>query len=146
MALRRQRVGAVTAQARIAAEPWADGIAVYLLRKGDSITVIERPNHINGPAALDPVTPGLDPGPSLRLSDDMALQLLDALARHYRHATDTTHQRRDYDAERGRVDRLIGFLAEAHRLQVDSHRSILRVQNQRLEELRAILHGDEAQP
>jgi hypothetical protein len=108
----------VTAQARVADEPWADGIAIYLLRRSDSITLIERPNHVDGPGALDPVSPGTDPGPSLRLSDDMALQLLDALSRHYGRATDATHLRADYDRERQRVDKLTdAFIAQAARAQ-----------------------------
>lgn len=112
----------MTAQARVVDEPWADGVAVYLLRRGDGITLIERPNHVNGPGALDPVNPGVDPGPSLHLADDMALQLLEALAHHYGRATDATHLRRDYDAERRRVDTLTGALIDAHRTLVASPR------------------------
>lgn len=45
--------------------------------------------------------------PTLRLDDQMARALLDALTRHYQGAEDTRALRRDYDAERARVDKLI---------------------------------------
>ena len=103
----------MTAQARVVDEPWADGVAIYLMRDlpgpGGTRT-IDRPGHANGPDARDVITPGADPGPSLRLDDDMAMQLLDALARHYRRATDTGTLRQDYEYERTRVDRLTDAL------------------------------------
>jgi len=49
--------------------------------------------------------------PTLTLDDDSAHALLDALTRHYQGAEDTRALRRDYDAERKRVDLLIGHLA-----------------------------------
>jgi hypothetical protein len=53
--------------------------------------------------------------PTLRLDDDTARALLDALARHYEGAEDTRALRRDYDGERKRVDGLIGHLAAVTR-------------------------------
>lgn len=50
--------------------------------------------------------------PSLRLPDEFARALLDALTRHYHGAEDTRALRRDYDLERGRVDQLIGTLSK----------------------------------
>ena len=44
--------------------------------------------------------------PTLTLSDDMARALLAELTRHYHGADDSRALRRDYDAERVRVDRL----------------------------------------
>jgi hypothetical protein len=49
-------------------------------------------------------------GPSLRLPDDLGRALLDALSAHYGGTSDTRTLRRDYEHERGRVDRLIGHL------------------------------------
>jgi hypothetical protein len=46
----------------------------------------------------------------LTLRDDMARSLLAALLRHYNGADDARMLRKDYDAERARVDRLIGAL------------------------------------
>lgn len=99
----------MTATARIADRPWADGIAVYLMRRSDTVTLIERPGT---PGTTEVVEPATDPGPSVTLDDDMAVALLDALARHYRRATDTGTLRADYEHERGRVDKAIGALTE----------------------------------
>lgn len=48
--------------------------------------------------------------PTLRLNNEAALALLDALTRHYQGAEDTRALRRDYDAERKRVDQLTATL------------------------------------
>ena len=49
--------------------------------------------------------------PTLTMDDEAARALLDALTRHYQGAEDTRALRRDYDAERKRVDDLTGHLA-----------------------------------
>ncbi|MCW2915521.1 MAG: hypothetical protein JWN52_3589 [Actinomycetia bacterium] len=49
--------------------------------------------------------------PTLTLHDGEARALLDALANHYGGAEDTRALRRDYDAERRRVDDLTASLA-----------------------------------
>lgn len=54
--------------------------------------------------------PAADTGPSLNLPDELARALLEALVRHYHGAEDTRHLRRDYEAERARVDRFISYL------------------------------------
>jgi len=113
----------MTARARITDRPWADSIGIYLLRIGDGLRLIERPNHPNGPNALDPAEPGMDVEPSLVLSDDMAMALLDALAAHYRRATDTGTLRADYEAERRRVDKLTDALIGAHTNQLAAERA-----------------------
>lgn len=48
--------------------------------------------------------------PTLRIGDSEARALLEALARHYGGAEDTRALRRDYDAERSRVDQLTASL------------------------------------
>lgn len=101
----------MTARARITAEPWADSIAVYLVRDTQGVRLVERPNHPEGAVT---VIPGTVAVPSLRLDDDMAVALLDALAAHYRRATDTGTLRADYEKERARVDRLTEALITAH--------------------------------
>lgn len=49
--------------------------------------------------------------PTLQLDGYAARALLDALSRHYEGAEDTRALRRDYDAERKRVDQLAGALS-----------------------------------
>lgn len=59
--------------------------------------------------------PNIDP---LILRDDMARALLAALLRHYNGADDARMLRKDYDAERARVDRLtetVSVIARAGR-------------------------------
>lgn len=56
-----------------------------------------------------------DPRPSLELDDEMALALLNALAAYFGGTSDVLTLRRDYDAERKRVDRMIEALVELRR-------------------------------
>lgn len=49
--------------------------------------------------------------PTLTLGDEEGRALLDALTRYYSGAEDTRALRRDYDAERKRVDQLTGALS-----------------------------------
>jgi hypothetical protein len=61
-------------------------------------------------------TPGAivnDPAP-LRLPEDHARALYEALARFFGGAPDMAQLRADYNHERNRVDRLIGFIDPAH--------------------------------
>jgi hypothetical protein len=51
-------------------------------------------------------------GPTLVLEEDEARALLDALTRYYHGAEDTRALRKDYDAERARVDKLTGTLGD----------------------------------
>lgn len=50
--------------------------------------------------------------PSLRLPEDIARALLDALARHFGGVSDVQTLRQDYLAERARVDKMIGHLTD----------------------------------
>ncbi len=59
--------------------------------------------------------PGAMVEPTMVLDDETARPLLDALTRHYCGAEDTRALRRDYEAERKRVDGLIGDLAAVTR-------------------------------
>lgn len=52
------------------------------------------------------------PPPELHIEESVAKALLEALAEHFGGTADTRTLRRDYDAERARVDRLIGKLLE----------------------------------
>lgn len=54
--------------------------------------------------------PAAMPVAGLHLPEDFARALLDALALHFGGTGDTRQLRKDYDAERARVDKLIGHL------------------------------------
>lgn len=66
----------------------------------------------HGYAASEPIDPtsALPVAPTLTLDDDTARALLEELTRHYHGADDTRALRRDYDNERGRVDKLTDAL------------------------------------
>jgi len=55
-------------------------------------------------------TPPLE-RPWLTLTDGLARKLLDELAAYYGGVSETRSLRKDYDSELGRVDRLIGIMA-----------------------------------
>jgi hypothetical protein len=76
--------------------------------RGEYPGPIEYHNGTEGYLQADTsVEPNIRP---LVLRDDMARALLVALLRHYNGADDARMLRKDYDAERARVDRLIGAL------------------------------------
>lgn len=58
----------------------------------------------------EPVEPFAIAAPTFTLTDDMARALMEELTRYYHGADDSRALRRDYDAERKRVDNLIGHL------------------------------------
>lgn len=55
-------------------------------------------------------TPGAAAEPTLILDDEEAMALMNALASHYQGFDDQRALRKDYDHERGRVDRLTDAL------------------------------------
>jgi hypothetical protein len=56
--------------------------------------------------ALEPVAPDIIAAPTLQLPEHAARALLSALQRHFEGGEETARLRKDYDAERGRVDKL----------------------------------------
>lgn len=58
----------------------------------------------------EPIIPGEPMQPTLRLADDEAVALMTALVAQYQGVDDQRMLRRDYDAERGRVDKLVDAL------------------------------------
>lgn len=98
-------------QVRIAEDWQRGGIALMWMRRTEQGTTVWNPGtgiqqyveHGYPATALEPVEP-------LHLSDDDARALLAALIRHYDGGEDTRSLRRDYDAERKRVDLLISAL------------------------------------
>lgn len=59
-----------------------------------------------------PHAAGVTQDASLTLPEDMARELLDALLRHFGGSAETQTLRKDYDAERRRVDKLIDVLID----------------------------------
>ena len=89
------------------------GIDVFLGFDTDAGMLIVRPDGNGDDTYEEAVPAGASPAnnaPSLRLRDDLARALLDALAVHYGGTGDTRTLRKDYEHERGRVDSLISHL------------------------------------
>jgi hypothetical protein len=87
-----------------------DGVAVAILRErhGRRELLTWSPGEIQ---TLDESGTYADPDPSsyLHIQEDDARALYEALADHFGHAGhDIRALRKDYESERGRVDRLIG--------------------------------------
>lgn len=96
-------------------------IAVTLIREGDGglnpPMILRLPEGENRFARWEnlPEQPGADVAPTFKLGEDEARVLLDALTRHFDGAEDTRALRRDYDAERKRVDTLTSALVDVTR-------------------------------
>ena len=96
-------------------------IAVTLIREGDGglnpPMILRLPEGENSFARWEnlPEQPRTDIAPTLKLGEDEARALLDALVRHYSGASDVQALRRDYDDERKRVDVLTSALVDVTR-------------------------------
>ena len=99
----------MTARVRIASDFIGMRLAVYIADDfGDSYryhqpdgTVLTVPKDVIPPADLEP---------TLTLQEEHARALLDQLVTYFNGGENTRTLRRDYDAERARVDRLIEHL------------------------------------
>lgn len=99
----------MTARARVDHDFTYDGVAIWLGRKRDDGMEVMLPvdpvmQSVPAAAAASP------DGPSLRLPEDMARALLDALSAHFAGTSDVQTLRKDYLAERARVDKMIDRL------------------------------------
>jgi hypothetical protein len=104
----------VSTEAHIEIDFIGQGIAVNVIRRnGDRIDVL----MVLGTVDTFPIWRTLEPAtqapPGLRIPDDVAKALLDALLDHYRGGHDARELRKDYDAERARVDIFIKHLTVA---------------------------------
>lgn len=105
----------MTPRIRIQDDPIADGISVTIARRANTVTVIY---HANAGILEEEFIPAEQAGayvevkPTIRLPDDIARALLDALAQHYGGTSEAITLRRDYDHERGRVDQFIRYLLD----------------------------------
>ena len=92
---------------RIADQPWTRGIGVYVFRGAEQVGWELRLPDGDWTRPSEGADLGADPGPTFHLRDEEARALLEALIRHYQGAEDTRSLRKDYDAERARVDKFI---------------------------------------
>ena len=88
------------------------GVQVWLTQtrnnSGGPVTTIGQPVDIVMVDHPDHTAPPTEP--TMRLPENAARALLDALSKHFGGTTDVMSLRRDYDAERKRVDRMIDHL------------------------------------
>lgn len=106
----------------VSSDPMRMGIHVVIGipgESGGSATAVTSLGNDDGLSGLHfvRVESGVAP-PTIFFPDDIALPLLDALAAHYGGSGDTRALRKDYSAERARVDILIEALIEQGRGQV----------------------------
>lgn len=100
--------------AKVSSDLIVDGVAIWITQKRSNGTgrFVMRAGEDGLPLQWEEVQPATETRPTLRLTDDAARALLDALTRHYQGATDLHTVRADLLHERGRVDKLIGILGE----------------------------------
>jgi hypothetical protein len=100
----------VTARAHVEQDFVRRGVAVYLgwTDGADRMHVVE-PVTLSV-TVTEAGSAAVTSEPSLRLSEELARALLDALSAHFGGSSDVQTLRGDYMAERARVDRLIGYL------------------------------------
>lgn len=96
------------------ADDWLlSGVSIHMAERGARGSVVFDFSNVTSVAvqADDSVSPETNP---LRLSNEMALALYVALADHFGHSgNDTRALRRDYEAERARVDKFIAHIVGA---------------------------------
>jgi hypothetical protein len=99
----------MTVKAHIEGNIMLQGIDVVLYREEGDYTYVWKPggDTVHTYDRNNPVQPDDEP---MRLRDDEARALLTALLRHYEGGEDARSLRRDYDAERRRVDAFIDYL------------------------------------
>jgi hypothetical protein len=83
------------------------GIDIVFVQQTDQGRVVWGPGSSKRAFVDGAATPAVDDVDVLRLSDDDARALLAGLLSHYQGGDDLRALRRDYDAERARVDKLI---------------------------------------
>lgn len=108
----------MTIQAHIAEGPFGDFLKVFVVdhtEHGKRLLHMGAKGHrwediVEGAAMIN------DPAPTFELPWDTGRALLESLVRHYQGAEDTRALRRDYDAERKRVDEQSKVIAEIARM------------------------------
>ncbi|WP_042400070.1 hypothetical protein [Streptacidiphilus carbonis] len=93
--------------------PFGDGVRVFILNEGPGGRYLHRPG---GQPSMQEITEGsADVEPSITLGGEEARALLDSLMRYYHGAEDSRALRRDYEAERKRVDTQADVIADIAR-------------------------------
>lgn len=104
----------VNARARVEADFAGDGVSVWLGRKLENGFVTVEPTtlvmQVRDAVSAASVTVANEP--AFRLPEDLARALLDALATHFGGVSEVQSLRRDYLAERARVDKMIDHLTK----------------------------------
>lgn len=96
----------------------ADTVRIFLVRKTDYGKHVLHYAHDGGRLSWDEVgeeRTADTPAPTIELPGEAARALLESLVRFYQGAEDTRALRRDYDAERKRVDELAKTIADIAR-------------------------------
>lgn len=95
-------------------EGWQNGFAteIYITNKMPDVRSFLQPdgNWVAVPVEEQMRRDGVKP--TCRLPMEMGRELLEALMRHYHGADDARMLRKDYDAERARVDKILDALVE----------------------------------
>jgi hypothetical protein len=104
----------VSTEAHIETDFVGQGIAVNVIRRnGDRIDVLKDLGGADRLQIWETVEPETRQAPAgIRIPDDVAKALLDALLDHYRGGHDARELRKDYNAERARVDIFIKHLTQ----------------------------------
>lgn len=101
---------------RIADDWMAGGIAIAIVMEPPAESVIDPIRQIarvdGSYVRFEPFDPMVMGDPTLRLRDEIARPLLDALLRYYQGASDMHTARSDLLHERGRVDKLTDAVIE----------------------------------
>jgi hypothetical protein len=96
-----------------------DTVLVIGRQRGDSteiVTAIGHGTNFDSGVTTEQIEPHEEPGSrTLRMPIDMARALHEALSRHFGGVQDAQTLRKDYEAERQRVDRLIEHMANPTR-------------------------------
>ena len=101
----------MSTEAHIETDFIGQGIAVNVIRRnGDRIDVLMDLGTVDTFPIWRTLEPATQTPPGLRIPDDVAKALLDALLDHYRGGHDARELRKDYDSERARVDIFIKHL------------------------------------
>jgi hypothetical protein len=97
----------MTARVRVDYDINSDGLAIWLAMGQPGQRLIAEAVRLEW-RTTEPAVALAEP--TLRLPDDVARALLDALTAHYGGAPELQSLRKDYVAERGRVDKMIDHL------------------------------------
>lgn len=98
----------MSTEAHISVDYVSQGIKVIVIRRnGDRVEILKDLGSNTTFSVWEAVDPNTQAPSEIRVPADVAKALLDALLDHYRGGHDARQLRKDYDAERARVDLFI---------------------------------------